>query len=359
MSEKEPVPHRDALFLGLMSGTSLDGLDMALCTFKKEKNDYSFQLIHAETFEYDEDTRRILQQAHLLSGMELIKADRQYGHYLGKAVRTFIDKTHITPDFIASHGHTVFHVPDEKFTFQMGHGPSIAAECGIPVIFDFRSLDVALEGQGAPLVPIGDQFLFGKFRACVNLGGFSNVSFEQEGRRIAFDICPVNFVANLLAQRAHHPFDKDGMLGQDGKILPYLLEQFLKLPYHQKQPPKSLGREWIEASFLPLFDKAHFDTKDLLRTLYEYISLQIIHDIPFRDGEVLFTGGGAKNIFLMQLIQEKAPWKTVIPDSNIIDYKEAIIFAFMAYLKINGQNNCLSSVTGAIRNCAGGSLING
>lgn len=348
---------QNLIFLGLMSGTSLDGLDMAYCSFENNKSHYSFQLIYAETIEYDAATKEMLQQAPFLSGLELIKADRIYGHYLGQAIRSLIDKTHIVPDYVASHGHTIFHLPNERMTFQIGHGPSIAAECNIPTIFDFRSLDVALKGQGAPLVPIGDQLLFGNFQACVNLGGFSNVSFEQQGKRIAFDICPVNFVANLLAQRENKPFDKNGELGKQGKLLPDLLEKFINLEYHHTPPPKSLGREWVESSFLPLFINDSIATKDLLRTLYEYIAQQIIHDIPFNDGAVLFTGGGSKNTFLMQLIQEKASWKTIIPDSSIIDYKEAIIFAFMAYLKIIGQNNCLSSVTGAIRNSISGSIV--
>ncbi|MDD4847268.1 MAG: anhydro-N-acetylmuramic acid kinase [Bacteroidales bacterium] len=348
--------NRLPIFLGLMSGTSLDGLDMAFCTFTKKDANYSFQLLYAETLEYDSTIKKMLQQAPLLSGLELIKADRIYGHYLGKAINSLIKKTHIKPDYVASHGHTVFHVPHEKFTFQMGHGPSIAAECGLPVIFDFRSLDVALDGQGAPLVPIGDQSLFGDYQACVNMGGFSNVSYEQNGSRVAFDICPVNFVANFLAQKTLQPFDKDGLLGKQGVVLPHLLEKFLLLPYHQTPPPKSLGREWVETNFFPIFLNSENQIPDLLRTLYEYIAQQIIRDIPFKNGKVLFTGGGVKNRFLMQLIQDKASWEVVIPDYSIIDYKEAIIFAFMAFLKINHQKNCLSSVTGATCNCSAGSI---
>lgn len=348
---------KDKIFLGLMSGTSLDGLDMAFCSFQKNDSGYSFKILYSETIEYENNITSLLKNAHQLNGCELVNADRFYGYYLGKEIKKIVEKTKIVPDYIASHGHTIFHNPKQKYTFQLGHGPSIAAECGFPVIYDFRSLDVALGGQGAPLVPIGDKYLFSEYLACVNLGGFSNVSFEKEGKRVAFDICPVNFVANILAQRENIPYDKNGEIGKQGSIIDNLLTKLLNLDYHKSLPPKSLGREWVELNFTLFLNFEEYSTKDLLRTLYEYIAIQIVKDIPFNKGKILFTGGGAKNLYLMQLIQNKASWEVVIPDNQIIDYKESLIFAFMAFLKIEGKNNCLKDVTGASRDCITGSLI--
>lgn len=347
------------IVLGLMSGTSLDGLDMAYCRFQEDNGRFLFQIIHSETIDYECDIKNKLQSAHLLSGLDLIRLDRHYGHYLGEKIKENIQKTNIRPDIVASHGHTIFHVPSEKMTLQIGHGASIAATCGLPVIFDFRSLDVALGGQGAPLVPIGDQLLFPDFQACVNLGGFSNVSFDDHGKRIAFDICPVNFVTNYLAQRENLSFDENGDIGKSGTIIDTLVQKLQSFSYHQQQPPKSLGREWVEANIFPLLNDTEYSTKDLLRSFYEYISQQIVADIPFSTGNVLFTGGGVKNQFLMQLIRNKAPWKVVVPETQLIDFKEALIFAFMAYLKVNGKNNCLSHVTGADRDSSTGIIVNG
>jgi anhydro-N-acetylmuramic acid kinase len=346
------------IYLGLMSGTSLDGLDAVFCTFKTKGSGYKYDILFGKTLEYDVSIRNMLQRAPLASGIELIEYDRKFGHYLGKCANKMIALSGIKPDVIASHGHTVFHRPENGFTFQLGHGAAIAAECGLPVMYDFRSMDVALGGQGAPLVPIGDKLLFPDFAACLNMGGFANVSMDQENRRIAWDICPVNFVANHLAALAGYDFDCNGFLGKKGTTIISLLEKLENLDFYRKISPKSLGREWVENEVFPLlFNEDHHAVSDLLRTFYEHISLRIASDINLSNSNVLCTGGGVKNHFLMQLIRSKTDWNAVVSEETLIDFKEALIFAFLAFLKRSGKSNCLASVTGASRDSSCGSII--
>ena len=345
------------IYLGLMSGTSLDGLDAVFCTFHPQKNGYDYEILFGTTLEYDDETRKMLQNAPFVSGEQLIFHDRKYGHYLGKKVKELIALSGITPDMVASHGHTVFHAPDKKVSFQMGHGAAIAAECGLSVMYDFRSLDVALGGHGAPLVPIGDKLLFPQFDACLNLGGFANVSLERTEQRIAWDICPVNFISNHLATFKGAHYDRNGLIGAAGTVQKNLLDKLENLDYYRKKHPKSLGREWVENNMAFLLSDLEYSVEDTLRTFYEHVALRIVNDIDIKSGKVLCTGGGAKNRFLMRCIQEKAPYKMEIPESELIDFKEALIFAFLCFLKQTGQPNCLSSVTGASRDSLSGSVI--
>ena len=346
------------IYLGLMSGTSLDGLDAVFCTFHPQGTGYGYEILFGTTVEYDDEIREMLQNAPFVSGEQLIFYDRKYGHHLGKKVNELIALSGITPDIIASHGHTVFHAPDRKFTFQMGHGAAIAAECNLPVMNDFRSLDVALGGHGAPLVPIGDKLLFPQFDACLNLGGFANVSLERDGKRIAWDISPVNFIANHLASLKGKAYDHDGLTGAAGAVQKSLLDKLESLDYYRKKYPKSLGREWVESNMDFLLSGGDgYSIEDTLRTFYEHVALRITNDINLKSGKVLCTGGGAKNRFLMQCIQEKAQWEVVIPEDELIDFKEALIFAFLCFLKQTGKPNCLASVTGASRDSLSGSVL--
>jgi anhydro-N-acetylmuramic acid kinase len=190
--------------IGLMSGTSMDGLDIAFCVFSKANNNWEYSIEYAETVRYPENVLRNLVSMHSFSTFDFLLADRSYGRFIGEAVKSFCEKNNVKPDYISSHGHTIFHQTDKKITYQTGHGPSIFAVTGMPVIYDFRVLDVALGGQGAPLVPIGDQLLFSEFDFCINLGGISNISFDKDGKRIAFDISPCNILLNELASRVGH-----------------------------------------------------------------------------------------------------------------------------------------------------------
>lgn len=340
-----------------MSGTSLDGLDMALCSFEFVKGIWKYELHAATTIDYPSELRKMLEDAINLNAAGLIELDHYYGRWIGKEINKYLTGTIPKPDFISSHGHTVFHQPAKGFTLQIGNGNDIFAVSGIPVIYDFRSLDVALGGQGAPLVPVGDELLFSHYEVCVNLGGFSNLSYRKENRRIAWDICPVNICLNQLALQKGHNFDYKGEMGRQGRILPGLLESLNKLEYYRSNPPKSLGKEWYIKYFEP-FISGNESFPDKLRTCYEHIAIQIASAINISKGKtVLYTGGGAKNDFLLELLSSKTGLEIKLPDPMLVDYKEAIVFAFLGYLRCNNIHNVLSSVTGSSGDHCAGSML--
>lgn len=336
-----------------MSGTSLDGLDLVAAEFWQTAEKWEFEILSAKTISYSNDWRERLSSSPTLSGEKLIELHTNYGRFLGNETSGFILETGFQPDLIASHGHTVFHQPGLGFTFQIGNGADIAAITGITTVSDFRTGDVALGGQGAPLVPIGDKLLFSEFDFCLNLGGFANISFEKNEERIAFDICPVNIVLNSFAAKQGFEYDKGGELGRKGKVNAALLKKLNQLDFYQKQPPKSLGREWVEQVFMPILNNAEISDNDKLRTIYEHIVQQIAR-IATGSGKILVTGGGTFNNFLIELVSNKTSNEIVIPTKEIVDFKEALIFAFLGVLKIGGQNNCLSSVTGAKKDSSTG-----
>jgi len=281
----------------------------------------------------------------------------EYGKYIGQQVLNFIEANKFKPDFIASHGHTIFHKPDEQLTLQIGDGNTIAAITGYPVVFDFRSLDVSLGGQGAPLVPIGDKLLFGEYDFCLNLGGFANISFEKNNQRMAFDICPVNFVLNHLAEKEHKSFDTDGELAKSGKVNPELLNELNLLAYYKLSSPKSLGREWVEEKVFPLLEKYNLSNIDLISTFTEHVAIQIARVIKNEKGNsLIITGGGAYNKYLIDRIKHHSNIRVLIPEALLVEYKEALVFAFLGLLRLRGEVNCLSSVTGASRDSSTGVL---
>lgn len=343
--------------LGIMSGTSTDGLDLALCLFSRAGNRFYYKLIAAETLQYSDDMKNALIRSMEISPRELIKLDHDYGKWIGSMCIDFLSRAGESADLIASHGHTVFHNPAGSYTLQIGNGQDIAVCCNIPVVYDFRSMDVALGGQGAPLVPAGDELLFGEYAACLNLGGFSNISYRQNNLRIAYDICPVNIALNYLAGRADMNYDRDGKTGRTGNIIKELLLNLENLPYYSALPPKSLGKEWFIEWFIPHF-KINAEIKDIMRTVYEHISNRISTvTSAFKNSRILVTGGGAHNIFLMELLLEKSPCQYIIPEKTLINFKESIIFGFLGYLRYHGINNCFKSVTGAVRDCCSGILV--
>jgi len=338
--------------VGVMSGTSLDGLDIALCKFVEKNNSWNYKIVTATTLPYSVYWKKILQNIHLINAEELLRIHNEYGYFIGKAVSDFLKVNKKKANYISSHGHTVFHQPQNKFTFQLGHGASIASAAQLPVVCDFRSQDVALGGQGAPLVPIGDYLLFNKYKYCLNIGGIANISFQKGKKRIAYDICVANIILNALAKKFNKEFDNDGNEGKKGKIIPTLLTRLNKLDYYQLKAPKSLAREDIEKKIFPIISKYTNNKHDVLRTLYEHIATQISGEL--NGGETLITGGGAKNKFLIELIKEKSKSNILIPPSLLIDFKEALIFAFLGLLKINNKPNVLSSVTGSKANHSSG-----
>jgi anhydro-N-acetylmuramic acid kinase len=348
--------------IGLMSGTSLDGIDIAFCTFSNKVNKWTYKIVAAETITYDRQWQQCLQDAEKTTALEFVLTDTEYGHHLGKLVRSFIKKHRKKPELVASHGHTIFHQPQKGFTTQIGNGAAIAAECGLPVVCDFRSKDVALGGQGAPLVPIGDELLFSKYSFCLNLGGFANVSFNNRKKRVAYDICPVNIVLNALSQKLGKKYDAGGALAHRGKINQSLLKQLNSLPYYKQKYPKSLGKEWVIATIFPLLKKSGANPFDLLRTFTEHAAMQVGQSSSkfevrgSKINSILITGGGAYNTFLIERIKAYCDNTIIIPDKNTIEFKEALIFAFLGVLRLRGEVNCLSSVTGADNDNVGGCI---
>jgi anhydro-N-acetylmuramic acid kinase len=343
--------------IGLMSGTSLDGVDIAACEFILSDSIWTFKILKSHTYLYLEEWKTKLASLPSADALTLSYYNMEYGHLLGKLTRSFLSNTNFHPDLIASHGHTIFHQPANGLTVQIGSGSAIAAETGLPVICDFRSADVALGGQGAPLVPVGDRLLFAEFDACLNLGGFANVSMEYKGERIAFDICPVNIVLNRIATRLGLEFDKDGIIARSGNVDIDLLEQFDNLGYYKQKWPKSLGREWLEQEFLPLADSYTGPVENLMRTVCEHVAVQVTHSVPVHRGsKVMVTGGGAHNLFLMERIRIKSKQNWVVPGDEWVDYKEALVFAFLGVLRWRNEPNIFRSVTGSRINHSSGAI---
>lgn len=343
--------------IGLMSGTSLDGLDIAHCVFEWTEGKWHYDITHAETIPYTPEWKSRLAAAEDDTALGFVQTDIEYGHLLGHLAKDFIHKHRLKPDLIASHGHTVFHQPKKRITSQIGRAPAIAAETGIPVASDFRALDVALGGQGAPLVPVGDRLLFGDYHYCLNLGGFANISFDQDENRLAFDICPANIVLNKLAEKAGKFFDQEGKMAREGKILPFILEPLNALPYYHQPAPKSLGKEWVQRHIWPLLNDSGQELRDLLSTYTEHIAIQvsrIISDNP--ENTMLTTGGGAFNDYLIERIRKHTKTEVILPDPDTINFKEALVFAFLGVLRLRNETNCLKSVTGASRNSTGGTI---
>ena len=342
-----------------MSGTSLDGLDIAYCEFES-KAAWNYKIGHAKTIKYTKAWKQKLGGAIGLNKQELRDLDIEFGKFIGAETLKFIKAKRLKADLIASHGHTVFHQPEKGITLQIGSGKHISAATKLTVVCDFRSGDVALGGQGAPLVPLVDKLLFSDYTFCLNLGGFANISYEKGGKRIAFDICAVNIVLNDLAARLGQEFDRGGRIASKGKIHPGLLKELNALPFFRAKPPKSLGREWVETSFLPLLDSFNIPVQDKLRTLVEHIAIQVSAAVnshrPTPHSKLLVTGGGAYNTFLIGRIAIRTNCRVVLPDDRTIQFKEAMAFAFLGLLKWKGEINILKSVTGASRDSSGGKI---
>ena len=344
---------KEVFAIGVMSGTSLDGIDLVYVKFLKKEYSF-FEIIHTETVSYTKEWKQVLKQAIHLSSKELLDLDVVYGKHLGSVLVNFISNYKIIEiDFIASHGHTILHQPEEGITLQIGSGAEIAKITQQKVVSDFRTQDVNLGGQGAPLVPIGDELLFSKYDFCLNLGGFSNVSFKKESKRIAFDICPVNIVLNHYANKIGLEYDENGSIASEGYLNRSLLEKLNTLAFYNKEAPKSLGLEWVQQEIFPLIDTIEEDISSVLRTFVAHIAIQISKIIKDSDS-VLITGGGVFNSFLIQEIENYSNIKIVQASDTLINYKEALIFALLGVLKVDNQINCLKSVTGAHKNHSSG-----
>ena len=330
-----------------MSGSSLDGVDIAYCEFSYDTK-WHFKIIKAQTITYPEEWIIALTEMPNQPGAKLIEYDISYGKYLGELVVKFIKRNNLVPDLISSHGHTVFHSPEKDFTFQLGNGQAIASFTGIKTISDFRIGDIQLGGQGAPLVPIGDKLLFPEYDFCINIGGIANISFDKNGKRIAFDICPANQLLNHLSRQVGKPFDKNGNIAQLGKMNKPLFEKLNNHPYYARPYPKSMSNQLVTNEFINIVDNSDTTVEDSLYTVCKHIAYQI-RDVTreIAGNKYLITGGGVHNDFLVTAIEKELMQNIIIPNSQIIDFKEALIFAFMGALRIERKINCLASATGA------------
>jgi anhydro-N-acetylmuramic acid kinase len=345
--------------IGLMSGTSLDGLDICCVDFWKSKDTVLHEMICTKSVSYPNDFQKRLKQAINFDAAELRSLSLEFARLMSREVILFISEYALkgTIDCVASHGHTVFHKPEKGITVQLGDGALMADLLNLMVINDFRIGDVKLGGQGAPLVPIGDRLLFSDYQACLNLGGISNISFERKGERIAFDISPANIPLNyLMMDELGLNYDENGDLARSGEIIPALLKDLNQLAFYRKKPPKSLGIEWMESDLFPVLQKyKEHELANRLATIIRHESIQIAKVLnENKIKNVLVTGGGVFNSFLIEQLSIYSDSLVEIPEIKIINFKEALIFALLGYLKMNDEINVLSSVTGALKDsCAG------
>ncbi len=341
--------------IGLMSGTSCDGLDIAACRFEETSQGWKYELIDASTIPYNTEWRTTWITLPTANAHTIAKLHNSFGNWCGEQVNSFLASRPFKPHFISSHGHTIFHNPKEGYTFQLGSGAAISAVTGITTICDFRTSNVALNGQGAPLVPIGDRLLFAEFDACLNLGGFANISFETKEGRIAFDISPLNIVLNYLAQTTGVSFDRNGAIAASGTVSNELLEQLQAFNFYSLPPPKSLSREWVEKEVLPLLQSQKMPIANIMKTFVNHAAMQIAAVCKqYALQKVLVTGGGAHNQLIINTMQHIAGSRFVVPKKLLIDYKEALIFAFLGLLRLLDRPNCLASATGSsFDHCSG------
>jgi anhydro-N-acetylmuramic acid kinase len=346
--------------IGVMSGTSLDGVDLAHIQFEIKNNKWGFKIQECETISYHSDWVTTLKTAVDYTENQLRELNKNYTQLLASIITGFINKNKIANlDAVCSHGHTILHQPQNGFTLQIGNLPEIAELIRQKVVCDFRVQDVLLGGQGAPLVPIGDRILFSEYDYCMNLGGFSNVSFEENNTRIAFDISAVNTVLNFYANKLGFDYDDKGQISKTGNSNDELLNELNSLDFYQKKHPKSLGFEFVKEVILPIIESYEISIQDKLRTYTEHIAIQIALALPKKEGTMLTTGGGAYNDFLMERIQFYLPkMNVIIPSKKILEFKEALIFALLGVLKIRGEVNALQSVTGAKYDHSSGIIYN-
>ena len=343
-----------------MSGSSMDGLDMAYCVLSEVGGDWSCEIEAADSLSFNEEWRKKLLELTKLSAKELLQAHADFGHYMGKQIKSFIEKNKLEHKvhFVASHGHTVFHEPQNGMTFQMGDGAAIAAELELPVISDLRNMDVAFGGQGAPIVPMAEKMLWSGYEYFLNLGGIANISHHNGDEILAYDVCPANRVLNALMNTIDKEYDDKGVLSASGHCDGALLEKLNSLDYYNLPIPKSLSNDFGLEKVLPLIEGSELSLKDQLSTLVEHIAMQVGKSCT-TEGKILISGGGAHNDYLLQRIDHYTGLKKVTVekgDTETIEYKEAVCMALMGAMRWREEENVLSSVTGARQNSIGGAL---
>ncbi len=350
-----------------MSGSSLDGLDIAYVQLDEVRGKWEYQILAAECVPYSEEWRNRLANATSATVPEFLELDTDYGKYLGNSVNAFMAKHSLDHKvhFIASHGHTVYHSPSTATTGQIGNGAAIAAITGLPVINDLRATDMALGGQGAPIVPIGDRLLFGEYKYLLNIGGIANLTIQENSESaVAFDVCPANQILNELARRSGREMDENGAIASGGQLLEDLLTQLADHPYYTTRAPKSLSNEMAMAIGAKLIRNASCKDADLLNTACHHIADQLVAAINQnganeKSGQMLVTGGGAFNTYLLEVLRAKLSQsgiEVVVPEADVVKYKEALVMALIGTLRWREEVNVLSSVTGASRDSVSGAL---
>jgi anhydro-N-acetylmuramic acid kinase len=347
--------------IGVMSGSSLDGLDLALCSFEyAQNNKYQYDIISSDCIPLAEELITRFRSAKDMTAIELCTLDVDFGRFIGEKILDFITQNKITfpLDLISSHGHTLFHHPDKGFTTQIGDGAHILHITQISTLSNLRQMDVAHGGQGAPLVPIGDKYLFNEYKFCLNLGGICNISVKENNKIIAYDIGAFNQVLNHYANLKNLPYDDGGKIASTGSIDNTAIYMLSTLDFYHKKYPKSLDNGFSKSEIIPILDASKLSIEDYLCSFVEHISDEIARQInqfnPIKEDKILITGGGAYNTYFIERLQSKTSVEIVIPDATLINNKEALIMAFMGYLFIEGKNNVLSSVTGASRDVRSG-----
>jgi len=342
--------------IGVMSGTSLDGIDLVYAQFSKA-DAWDYQIFHAETCPYSKTWKTRLKAAHHFNNDELEQLDKDYTFYLSQFINSFIEKYNITSiDLVASHGHTILHQPHLGRTLQIGNRSEIAKLTRQTVVCDFRVQDVRLGGQGAPLVPIGDELLFSDFDYCLNLGGFANLSFKKNNNRIAYDICPVNKILNAYAEQLGFEYDQNGKIAKHSEVDSVLLDTLHQLEFYKAKPPKSLGTEWLETNFIPVLEASKLKPETIIATCTRHFAQQIASQFE-DDTTILATGGGAFNTYLVSEIQKRTSSEICIPKPQLVNYKEALIFGFLGILRQSREINVLSAVTGAKKDHSSGQVF--
>ena len=343
--------------VGVMSGTSVDGLDLCYVSFYSNHIN-NYKIIKCETVDYSDDLKVKLINIINFDKQKIKELDLKFGEFIGLSIKKFISKNKLdSPDLISSHGHTVFHQPNIGKTLQIGSGKVINKITGIKTVNNFREQDVKLGGQGAPLVPIGDKLLFNEYKYCLNLGGFVNISIKKDKNIYAYDICALNTVLNHYAKKIGYDYDSDGDLSKKGKVITKLFNELNELNYYKKQYPKSLGIEFVKEKIIPIINKYNLSEIDVLATYVKHAANQISNNINSNE-KVLLSGGGSYNRTLIKILKKDYNVNILIPDDTIINYKECLIFALIGYLKIKNKINCLKSVTGASKDHSSGDIYN-
>jgi anhydro-N-acetylmuramic acid kinase len=354
--------------IGLMSGSSLDGLDLVFTELEEIGGKWTYRIKASACYSYDEEWTERLSNAVNLAGYEYLLLHSAYGKYLGEQINRFIaefDLAHRV-QIIASHGHTTFHAPTLGMTSQLGDGATIAAVTGINVVSDLRAMDVALGGQGAPIVPMGEKLLWSEYAYLLNIGGIANISANRLEGPVAFDICAANRVLNLLCQELDMKYDSSGAIAATGNINTELLTALNNLEYYQLKYPKSLANNFGTDLVYPMIKNATVSTPDALRTYTEHIAMQVGYAInllhvekPLAHSKLLITGGGAHHTFLVKRIATMISGygvEAIVPDIHLVDFKEAIVMALLGILRWREENTVLNSVTGAKRSSIGGAV---